>query len=108
MGRFASFDANRSYLMGALAQIDADDPEGAFATLTRCHGDVDEDGIVTPIDADHPDYEKYQTLDQIIMKARDLISSDPHEARHALVAGLKKFGWADESAAAKGEPADGK
>jgi len=101
--RFTSFDANRSYLMGAIAQIDADDPEGAFATLTRCHGDVDEDGLATPIDASHADYEKYQTLDQIIVRARELIASDPHGARQELVAGLKRFGWTDEPAAATGD-----
>jgi hypothetical protein len=100
--RFASFDANRSYLMGAIAQIDANDPEGAFATLTRGHDDVDEDGLVTPIDADHPDYEKYQVLDQIILSARELVAADPQGAREKLVSGLKAFGWADESAAAKG------
>ena len=68
--RFASFDANRSYLLGAIAQIDGDDPEGAFAILTRCHSDVDEEGLATPIDADHPDYEKYRTLDQIIVESK--------------------------------------
>ena len=27
--------------MGAIAQIDGDDLEAAFATLTRCRGDID-------------------------------------------------------------------
>jgi len=51
--------------MGAIAQIDGDDLEAAFATLTRGRGDIDPKGLSTPIDADHPDYEKYQRLDQI-------------------------------------------
>jgi hypothetical protein len=101
-GRFVSFDGNKSYLMGALAQIDGDDLDAAFATLTRCRGDIDPEGLSTPIDADHPDYEKYQRLDQIVARARDLITSDPHAARQVLVSGLRKFGWADEQAAAQG------
>ena|ERR1700722_12611593 len=101
--RFASFDSNRSYIMGAIAQIDADDTEGAFATLTRCEGDIDPEGLSTPMDASDPDYQKYQRLDRIIVTARELIASDPAGAREVLVSGLKEFGWTGESAAAQGE-----
>jgi hypothetical protein len=101
--RFVSFDGNKSYLMGAIAQIDENDAEGAFATLARCLGDIDPDGLVTPMDANHPDYEKYRALDQIIVRARSLVASDPQGARNELISGLKQFGWADESATAKGE-----
>jgi len=100
-GRFVSFDGNKSYLMGAIAQIDGDNLDEAFATLARCHGDIDPEGLSTPIDADHPDYEKYQKLDRIITRAKDLISSDPWAARQELNAGLREFGWADDAASAK-------
>jgi hypothetical protein len=100
--RFASFEGNRSYLMGAIAQIDGNDAEGAFATLTRCHGDIDPEGLSTPMDVDHPDYSKYQSLDRIVLRARDMIASDPEGARELLVSGLRAFGWVDESAAAFG------
>jgi hypothetical protein len=94
--RFASFDANRSYLIGAIAQIDKGDPQGAFETLTRCHGDIDPEGLATPMDTQDPDYLRYQGLDRIAMKARDLIGSDPRAARQELVSGLATFGWVDE------------
>jgi hypothetical protein len=93
-GRFTSFDGNKSYLMGAIAQIDADDSVEAISTLERCLGDIDPEGLSTPIDADHPDYQKYQRLNQIVVKARDLLRPDPPAARQELVSGLKEFGWA--------------
>jgi hypothetical protein len=97
--RFVSFDANRSYLLGAIAQIDRGDPEGAFETLTRCHGDIDPEGLATPMYSDHPDFAKYLMLDQVVGRARGLVESDPRGAREALVSGLREFGWADELAA---------
>jgi hypothetical protein len=97
-GRFASFDANKSYLMGAIAQIDSDDTDGAFANLTRCLADIDPEGLSTPIDADHPDYARYQKLNQIIVTAKSLLESSPEAARQELATGLREFGWADEVA----------
>lgn len=99
---FASFDANRSYLIGAIAQLDGGDSQGAFETLARCHGDIDPQGLATPMDKDDPDYGKYQTLDEIVIKARDLIGPDPQAARKELVFGLQAFGWTDESSAPAG------
>jgi hypothetical protein len=101
--RFTSFDGNKSYLMGAIAQIDNDNPEEASVTLARCVGDIDPEGLSTPINSDDPDYEKYRRLNQIVVRAKDLLSSDPQSARRQLVAGLSEFGWLDEAAAAKGE-----
>jgi len=89
--------------MGAIAQIDADDPVEAFSTLERCIGDIDPEGLSTPIDADHPDYEKYQRLNQIVVKARDFLGSDRQAARRELASGLREFGWVDESRAAKAD-----
>ena len=101
---FFSFDANRSYLLGAIAQLDCGDSQGAFESLTRCHGDIDPQGLATPMDRDDPDYRKYQALDEIVVKARNLIGPDPQAARKELASGLRAFGWADESsAAAEGE-----
>jgi hypothetical protein len=101
--RFVSFDANRSYLMGAIAQIDCGDSGGAFETLTRCHDDIDPEGLATPMDADDRDFVRYRKLDRVITKARDLISSDPGAARAGLMSGLKEFGWLDKLAAANAE-----
>jgi hypothetical protein len=89
--------------MGAIAQIDDDDAEAAFVTLSRCQADIDPDSLATPLDPDHPDYPKYQKLDQIVARAMGLLASDPHGARQVLVYGLKEFGWADEPAAAHGQ-----
>jgi hypothetical protein len=102
--RFNSFEANKSYLVGAIAQIDSGDLDGVVATLTRCYGDIDPDGLATPMGADDPDYQKYQRLNQIVSSARDRVISDMQGARAELVSGLKEFGWADGlTATAKGE-----
>src|SRR4051794_11980821 len=100
--RFSSFDGNKSYLMGAIAQIDGENPEEASVTLARCLGDIDPEGLSTPIDADHPDYEKYRRLNQIVERAKDLLGSDPQAARRQLVSGMAEFGWLDGAAAAEG------
>jgi hypothetical protein len=102
-GRFASFDANRLYLSGAIAQIDQDDTESAYATLTRCLGDIDPDGLSTPIDAGDPDYIRYQRLQQIVSQAIKIVGSDPNGARQALSGALREFGWNDQAADEPGE-----
>jgi hypothetical protein len=71
--------------------------------LARCLGDIDPEGLSTPLDADQPDYEKYRRLNQIVARAKDLLGPDPQAARRQLVSGLTEFGWLDEVAAAKGE-----
>jgi hypothetical protein len=102
--RFNSFEANKSYLVGAIAQIDSGDLDGVVATLTRCHSDIDPGGLATPMDANDPDYQRYQRLGQIILNAREMVTSDMQGARAELVSGLKEFGWSDGlTAAAKGE-----
>jgi hypothetical protein len=93
--------------MGAIAQIDGDHPEEAFATLTRCLGDIDPEGLSTPLDADQPDYEKYRRLNQIVMRAKDLLGSDPQSARRQLVSGLTEFGWLDDAIPGEGRVVNG-
>jgi hypothetical protein len=102
--RFNSFEANKSYLVGAVAQIDCGDLDGAVATLTRCHCDIDPEGLATPMDAEDPDYQRYQKLSRIVLKARDMVALDMQGARAELVSGLREFGWTDGlTAAAKAE-----
>jgi len=92
---YFNFDGNKFPIKRAIALIDVGEHSEAFRVLSGTHSHMSPHTLgAVAAASSHPDIEKYQILDSAVVKARDLVGSDPRGARLELLSMLDTFGWA--------------